>query len=361
MQSRITNCESWILPESRLGQRKKELLVGTSKASFNRAKSNKNAGFAHLHHCDRMRASLQAAGALKGAMRSFTLPLPRPSIVLTVVPQAVSSWSKVSSSPHERLFSTTPCASAAPLLSSGKSTASSEASVAKGPIRDEAIIPLSSYVRLVDPKTGSLAGPFNTRQILAKLDRTKFFLQQVAPAQSSRATIDYDPSSPPSTVDASQLVQFAICKLIDKKEEFDRLRNLKRKSHNGSFNQTAANSTSSSKEVQLTWSVSPNDLAHKLGKAKKEMLKGARINVVISTKPGGRKYIKGLNPELDEQRGRLLEHIEEFLCTDTQDAQQTAEQAEEKGSARIARRLGEIDWQRGGSAAVMSFECFRNK
>ncbi|SJX64312.1 uncharacterized protein SRS1_14960 [Sporisorium reilianum f. sp. reilianum] len=215
----------------------------------------------------------------------------------------------------------------------------------KGPPRDEAIIRISEYVRLVDPKTGSLAGPFNTRQILAKLDRTKFYLQQAVPAQPSRATVAYDPASPPASVDPAVLVQFAICRLVDKKEEFDRARNLKRKPD------SAPAASSSSKEVQLTWSVTPNDLAHKLGKAKKEMLRGARINVVVTTKPGGRKYVKGLNAKEDEKREQMLLQIERLLCVEK------TEGAEEKEV--VARRLQDIDWQRGGSAAVMSFEAFR--
>ncbi|GAC99746.1 hypothetical protein PHSY_007349 [Pseudozyma hubeiensis SY62] len=221
------------------------------------------------------------------------------------------------------------------------------------------------FFRIISCRTPNLERS-DPGRILSKLDRTKFFLQQVAPAQPSRTTVPYDPSSPPAhPVDPSLLVQYAICKLIDKKEEFDRLRNLKRKSQETSSSTSSATSSSggsSSKEVQLTWSVSPNDLSHKLGKAKKELLKGARINVVISTKPGGRKYIKGLNLEVDEKRQRLLDDVEVFLCTEKEEKRQEVAvetEAETAAEVRIARRLGEVDWQRGGSAAVMSFECFR--
>lgn len=155
------------------------------------------------------------------------------------------------------------------------------------------------------------------------------------------------------------LVQYAICKLIDKKEEFDRLRNLKRKASDPSTPSSQAAAGSSSKEVQLTWSVSPNDLAHKLGKAKKEMLKGARINVVVTTKAGGRKYIKGLNPKEDEKRELMLQHIEKFLCTEAAPGEEGEDGGEKVDT--IARRLQDVEWQRGGSAAVLSFEAFRNK
>ncbi|CBQ68677.1 conserved hypothetical protein [Sporisorium reilianum SRZ2] len=274
-----------------------------------------------------MRPPHHAVGALRAAFRGNAAARP-----LT----AAAPARLVASQPHTRPFCTT-----LPFSASSSTSSSSNRSP-----RDEAIIRTSEFVRLVDPKTGSLAGPFNTRQILAKLDRTKFYLQQAAPAQPSRATVAYDPASPPASVDPAVLVQFAICRLVDKKEEFDRARNLKRKPD------SAPAASSSSKEVQLTWSVTPNDLAHKLGKAKKEMLRGARINVVVTTKPGGRKYVKGLNAKEDEKREQMLLQIERLLCVEK------TEGAEEKEEV-VARRLQDIDWQRGGSAAVMSFEAFR--
>ncbi|KAI3482194.1 hypothetical protein L1887_55164 [Cichorium endivia] len=121
-----------------------------------------------------------------------------------------------------------------------------EPSVPEGPLRDEKISDASEYVRLVDPKSGSLAGPFHTRTILAKLDRTKFFLQQVAPPQPDRATIQYNPQAA-GAVDVSALVQFPICKLIDKKDEFDKQRAIKRRTSS-----SAAAAGNVSKEVQLT-------------------------------------------------------------------------------------------------------------
>ena len=267
-----------------------------------------------------------------------------------------------------RPISTSRIVSVAP---AGSSTSSSAPAPPKGPIRDENILASSEYVRLVDPKSGALAGPFHTKTILSKLDRSKFFLQQVAPPQPSRATVEYDPTSSPGSapVDVATLVQFPICKLIDKKEEFDKQRNLKRNKSASASSSTSADGTASqptpsggggSKEVQLTWSVSPNDLGHKLSKAKKEMLRGARINVVVTTKSGGRKYIKGLDPKEDERREQLLNQIEAFLCSPSDGkSAQDADGADAQETAPIARRLQDVDWQRGGSAAVMSFECFR--
>lgn len=323
---------------------------------------------------------VQAAVTLRAATKGLT------SAARTARPSAAPQ-------PHRlqlpnRSFSLSSSLSAAPPSSSSSSSlkAKDAASIPKGPIRDEAILTNSSYVRLVDPKSGALAGPFNTKQILSKLDRSKFWIQQVAPPQPSRATIEYDPSAPAGSVHVSVLVQFPICKLIEKKQEFDKVRAAKRKSSSssgskdkaaGGFGEVrvgggaALTAVGTSKEVQLTWSVSPNDLAHKLSKAKKDMLKGARINIVVTTKSGGKKYIKGLNPKEDEKREELLRQIESFLCSAPAAGEangsggagvEGGEQAAATGvgaTEPIARRLQDVDWQRGGSAAVMSFECFR--
>lgn len=268
-----------------------------------------------------------------------------------------------------RSFSSSSITAAAPPSSSRPPTGAGGAPPPKGPIRDEAILEKSSFVRLVDPKSGALAGPFNTKQILSKLDRTKFWIQQVVPPQPDRATIEYDPSAPPAKVDPAALVQFPICKLIDKKEEFDKQRALKRKSSPSPTESSASGAGSAagtSKEVQLTWSVTSNDLAHKLSKAKREMIKGARINVVVTTKTGGKKYIKGFNVKEDERREDLLQQIEAFLCTASDKGEASSGNAdpgagEPQTQQPIARRLQDVDWQRGGSAAVMSFECFKTK
>lgn len=203
----------------------------------------------------------------------------------------------------------------------------------------------SQFVRLVDPKSGSLAGPFNAKEILSKLDRTKFWIQQVVPGDPDRATVEYDPTAPPASVDIAELAQFPICKLIDKKEEFDKQRALKRKASSSESAPSSAAGTS--KEVQLTFTVSPNDLEHKLRQAKKEMIRGARINLVVANKSGGRRYKLGVDPKEDQRRQELLQQIENVLCS-----------AEDGDQQPIARRLQDVTWQRGGSA-VMSFECFK--
>ncbi|KAN0061410.1 hypothetical protein ACQY0O_006257 [Thecaphora frezii] len=248
-------------------------------------------------------------------------------------------------------------ASSAPSSSSSSFPNPSDASskpVRKGPLRDEEIAQTTTQIRLVDPKSGSLAGPFNVNEILARVDRTRFRLEQVVPA-SDRPPRPSDPANP---LTVAEMLQYPICKLIDKKEDFDRQRALKRKAK---ANEASSSSAASQKEVQLTWSVSGNDLSHKLSKAKKELIKGARINAVITTKSGGKKYIRGKDPAEDEKRDRLLRDVEEFLCSaDEAEAVSDADGAATIRASAIGRRIGEVEWQRGGSAAVISFEKIRS-
>ncbi|KAJ1034827.1 hypothetical protein NDA13_001081 [Ustilago tritici] len=297
----------------------------------------------------------QATGTLRAVARGVEFMKPAFNLIRSTATSSRSLPTSTLPLVSGRAFSS----SASIFAAASSSSAPSKDIPVKSPIRDEAILENSEYVRLVDPKSGALAGPFNTKQILSKLDRSKFWIQQVAPSQPGRATVEYDPSAPPSSVDVSALAQFPICKLIDKKEEFDKQRAFKRKSSPSSSSSASTpsagtSSGSTSKEVQLTWSVSSNDLAHKLSKAKKEMIKGARINLVVTTKAGGRKYIKRLNPKEDQKREELLKQIETLLCS----PEESGEDGGEKQQP-IARRLQDVDWQRGGSAAVMSFECFR--
>ncbi|EPQ31562.1 uncharacterized protein PFL1_00895 [Pseudozyma flocculosa PF-1] len=239
----------------------------------------------------------------------------------------------------------------------------------KGPLRDEEIARRAKHVRLVDPKTGSLAGPFPVLEILAKLDRSRYRIEQVVAAV--RPADDASPPPPPpppgdSTRTVAEMKEYPICKLIDKKEDFNRQRDLKRKQK---ANEASSPSAAGQKEVQLTWTVAGNDLSHKLSKARKELLKGSRINVVITAKSGSKRYVLGRDAAEDEKRASLLRSVEDFLCDGEEldqaadapaaDAAAAVDDAEPAaGHARgppVGRRTGEVVWQRGGSA-VVSFE-----
>lgn len=130
-----------------------------------------------------------------------------------------------------------------------------------------------------------------------------------------------------------------ICKLVDKKADFDRQRAAKRKTKEKGA--TASPGAGGTKEIQLTWGVSSNDLSHKLSKARSQLLKGSRVAIVITTKKGGPKAVAG--GEQARVRGEMLEQIEKTMC-------------EEDDGGRKGRRFNEVDWQRGGSAAVITFE-----
>lgn len=73
-----------------------------------------------------------------------------------------------------------------------------------------------------------------------------------------------------------------ICKLISKKESFDKAKE-KVAQQKAKRKQSAA---MEEKEFQLTWGVSMNDLSHKLKRAQATLDKGGRVALVVSSPKG---------------------------------------------------------------------------
>ena len=69
-----------------------------------------------------------------------------------------------------------------------------------------------------------------------------------------------------------------IVKILDKKEVFDKLKALKRAKSN------SQRLLPEDKEIQMTWGVANSDLAHKVGKVRKELEKKNRVNLVFAPK-----------------------------------------------------------------------------
>lgn len=125
-------------------------------------------------------------------------------------------------------------------------------------------------ITLVDPTTSSLLPPSSLKDILISLDRSRFSILLVDPSHS-----------PP------------ICRIQDKKADYQKAQAKKVTQKNAAAegaSTTAAPPTKNlagpPKEVQLTWGVAPNDLVHKLKKAKELLGKGNRVTVVLSNKKG---------------------------------------------------------------------------
>lgn len=153
-------------------------------------------------------------------------------------------------------------------------------------------------MRLVDPHSGKVTGPFKPQDIVAKIDRKTYALLQVAPGTLEKGATSW-------TMD-----QLPVCKLISKREEYQKQREAKRK--------TASHAAPAAvKDMQLTWNVSGNDLAHKVSRARKDVARGHKVHAIVLSKKGTRRVYPG-TPE-DEQRIQLVESIMHDLCTSEED------------------------------------------
>lgn len=127
-------------------------------------------------------------------------------------------------------------------------------------VKDEQI-PYAT-ITLVDPATGSLMAPASLHSLLSQLDRTRYSLIL---ADASH--------SPP------------ICRILDKKAVYAKAQAKKGKAKDKAAGEGSV-ASGPAKEVQLSWSTSPHDLAHKLGKARELLEKRGKVNVVLVGKKG---------------------------------------------------------------------------
>jgi translation initiation factor IF-3 len=140
--------------------------------------------------------------------------------------------------------------------------------------RDEEI--KSQYIRYVDLE-GQLQGTYPLKKILSSFDRTKYWLVQVSPVDiiSSSKNSSQQLSKEqlrPTREQFGQHQEPPVCKLVPKQD----LQKLKK--------QKKSTTQMLKKELKLTWKVSPNDLTHKLLRAKEWLEKGYQLQVVISDK-----------------------------------------------------------------------------
>jgi len=147
-------------------------------------------------------------------------------------------------------------------------------------LRDEDI-PHKTIV-LVDPETKSLLPPSTLSSLLSALDRTRFSIQLV------------DPSNDPP-----------ICRILDKKEQYQKAKDKKVKDAERAANQVA-NAGGEVKEVHLTWGVSEHDLEHKLKKGKELLGKGYRLLVGLSDKKRAVKVSQDV-------RNQVIKQVEDAL------------------------------------------------
>lgn len=112
------------------------------------------------------------------------------------------------------------------------------------------------YVKLRHRETGKLSELMSLQTIIDSLpDRKKEFVEL--------ATEDPEP----------------IVKIVNKKERYEKRKLAKKKA-------VAVSKKNSHKEVQLTWGSAEGDFTHKIGRAREELEKGSKVDLVFSHKKG---------------------------------------------------------------------------
>ncbi|KAH6611609.1 translation initiation factor if-3 [Trichoderma cornu-damae] len=133
---------------------------------------------------------------------------------------------------------------------------------------------------------GSAEGPLSTRYVLTKLEA----------GESLRMITPYVPASSENDTPA----RFAVCKIVNKRDEYERQKLLKEKK------KTAVAAKAKMKEMELTWAIGGHDLATKLRQMGGFLSKGMKVELMIGKKKGGRAV------DMDEA-GDVLKKIREEI------------------------------------------------
>ncbi|KAF4970837.1 hypothetical protein FSARC_2203 [Fusarium sarcochroum] len=125
-----------------------------------------------------------------------------------------------------------------------------------------------------DPKVmvldnGVFDGPLATRTVMSRLNET----------ESLRMVTPYIPANDKN----NQPVQYAVCKIVNKKEEFERQRELRER------RRVSKQTTAKTKELEMSWAISDHDLQTKTRQLMGFLGKGMKVDLVLGFKKKGQK------------------------------------------------------------------------
>ena len=158
---------------------------------------------------------------------------------------------------------------------------------ASNQLRNEMIT--APLVRLVDPESGQLAGPFSPADILAKVNQRHFALVQVTAGNMEGDS------------DSWTLEQLPVCRLIDRHDEYQKMREAKKRP------------TPQTKEMQISWVIAPPDLGVKINKVHQYLKKGHKVMITMSGKRGSRRAAPG-TAEYSRRTG-VFDSVVNAACT----------------------------------------------
>jgi translation initiation factor IF-3 len=135
---------------------------------------------------------------------------------------------------------------------------------------------------------GLISGPHVTRVVLERLDSS----------ESLRMVNPYVPAKPKE----NRIAEFALCKIVNKKEEYLRQREVKERKR------VAKSTTVKNKELELNWAIGDNDLQTKMRQLTGFFEKGSRVEIAMGRKKGRRKVEEA---EAQEVLAKVKKGIEE--------------------------------------------------
>ncbi|KAK2616652.1 hypothetical protein QQS21_000475 [Conoideocrella luteorostrata] len=139
---------------------------------------------------------------------------------------------------------------------------------------------------------GATEGPLSTPFVLSKLE----------PHESLRMIQAYVPADPKNGRSGAQ---YAVCKIVNRKDEYERQKQLKAK-------KKAATAKPKTKELELTWAIGDHDLATKMRQMGGFLGKGLKVEVLVAKKKGGKQVdgkeaegvVKRIRDEVESHGGR---------------------------------------------------------
>lgn len=146
-------------------------------------------------------------------------------------------------------------------------------------------------------ENGIIEGPLAPRYVISKLEE----------GESLRMIQPYVPAD--GKAEPPMAARFAVCKIVNKKEEYDRLKQIKEKK------KATGAKKGKLKELDFMWGIEENDLMTKMRLMEKLLEKGHKIDVVISPRKRGssnkvvttqemENLVKTIRQEADQAGGR---------------------------------------------------------
>ncbi|CEI42024.1 hypothetical protein FVEN_g11788 [Fusarium venenatum] len=150
---------------------------------------------------------------------------------------------------------------------------------------------------ITDPKimvldNGVLDGPKITRNVMSRIDTSTDSLRMATP---------YIPADPKNNKPA----QYALCKIVNKREEYERQRELQQR------RRVSKQTSTKNKEIEMSWAIDDNDLKIKTRQLISFLSKGWKVELILGFKKKGQKK-RTSEDTAEETYGKVQQLVKEL-------------------------------------------------